>query len=151
MRFFQGTIIVILFTLVSNPLKGQVDTTRKGRLTLNVGEGIAEMHQKYVDGNKENEELDGYRVQIYNGRRAACLKSRSNFMMAYPAIEAYLLYEAPEYKTQVGDFRTRLEAERFLRDLSEDFAGSFVVKTKIKFPKLEHLDTDINLSETKEP
>lgn len=52
-------------------------------------------------------------------------------------MQAYLLYEVPEYKTQIGNFRSRLEAERFLQQLIQLFPGSFVVATQIEFPKLE--------------
>lgn len=52
-------------------------------------------------------------------------------------MQAYLLYEVPEYKTQIGNFRSRLEAERFLQQIIQLFPGSFVVATQIEFPKLE--------------
>ena len=80
-------------------------------------------------------ELKGFRVQIFNGNKSDCLKQRGKFLRVYGNIPAYLLYEAPEYRTQIGDFRTRLEAEAFLKKIINDFAGSFVVPANIKYPK----------------
>jgi hypothetical protein len=80
-------------------------------------------------------ELKGFRVQIFNGNKSDCLKQRGEFLRVYGDIPAYLLYEAPEYRTQIGDFRTRLEAEAFLIKIINDFAGSFVVPTNIRYPK----------------
>jgi hypothetical protein len=80
--------------------------------------------------------IDGYRVQIYNGSKEKCLERRADFLKQYPEASAYLLYESPEYRTQVGDFRTRLEAEAFLRKILNEFRGSLVVRTQIHYPKL---------------
>jgi hypothetical protein len=82
-------------------------------------------------------ELKGFRVQIFNGNKSDCLKQRGKFLRVYGDIPAYLLYEAPEYRTQIGDFRTRLEAEAFLKKIINNFAGSFVVPTNIKYPQLK--------------
>ena len=87
-------------------------------------------------------ELKGFRVQIYNGKKSDCLEQRGKFLRVYADVSAYLLYEVPEYRTQIGDFRTRLEAEAFLRKIIEDFPGSFVVETNIKYPKLDLLEKD---------
>jgi hypothetical protein len=80
-------------------------------------------------------ELKGFRVQIFNGDKSDCLKQRGRFLKVYRNIPAYLLYEAPEYRTQIGDFRTRLEAEAFLKKIINNFAGSFVVPANIKYPR----------------
>jgi len=82
-------------------------------------------------------ETKGFRVQIYNGKKAECMNMRSRFISTFPETAIYWLYEAPEYKVQAGDFRTRLEAEKFLSQVIEEFSGSFVVETKIKFPELK--------------
>ncbi|MDZ7848795.1 MAG: hypothetical protein U5L96_19840 [Owenweeksia sp.] len=52
-------------------------------------------------------------------------------------MQPYTLYDAPEYKLQVGDFRTRLDAERFLRERIVISGSGSVVKTNIKPPQLE--------------
>lgn len=85
-------------------------------------------------------ELKGFRVQIFNGNKSDCLKQRGQFLKIYHDVPAYLLYEVPEYRTQIGDFRTRLEAEAFLRKIINEFPGSFVVETNIKYPKLNTED-----------
>jgi hypothetical protein len=37
---------------------------------------------------------------------------------------------------RVGDYRTRLEAEAFLKRISGNYPNAFVVKDEIDFPKL---------------
>jgi len=41
------------------------------------------------------------------------------------------MYKSPEWKTQVGNFTTRLEADRILNIISEKFTGAIVLEDKI--------------------
>lgn len=109
----------------------------KGKLTVVVQPEIEKLQKTYIRHSEKEASLEGYRVQIYNGKKEACLKVRSEFLRKYPNVSPYTLYESPEYRVQVGDFRTRLEAEKFLRKIIHEFRGSFVLKTKIKLPELE--------------
>lgn len=96
--------------------------------------GISELQERYLEQNKSNGSISGYRVQIYNGNKTETLKKRSEFISAFPKVAIYTLYEAPEYKIQAGDFRTRLEAEKFLKQVQSNMGSGLVVKTNIKPP-----------------
>lgn len=95
------------------------------------------MQEKYTQENKDLNQLDGYRVQVYNGSKKETLNKRSKFLNVFPNMPVYTVYESPEYKVQAGDFRTRLEAEKFLKQVVNEFGSGFVVKTKIKPPVLQ--------------
>ena len=76
-------------------------------------------------------------MQIYNGRKADLTKKKTEFLVVFPNAQAYTVYDAPEYKLQIGDFRTRLEAEKFLKEVVKKYGSGFVVRTMIKPPKLD--------------
>lgn len=99
--------------------------------------GVDRLHRYYLQLQEEQDGLEGYRVQIYNGSKEACRRQRSRFLKYYPDRKAHTVYESPEYRIQVGDFHTRLEAQRFLKQIKDDFRGSFVVQTTIDFPALD--------------
>lgn len=61
---------------------------------------------------------------------------RAEFMQHHPNVPAYLIYQAPNFKVRVGDFRTELEAIHLQRELAYQYPGGFVVRDKVKFPKL---------------
>ena len=126
----------VLYFFLQNPIWSQNEAITKGGLQLIAEPAITELHDKYIDENKARLETDGYRIQIYNGRKTECMSIRARFISTFPGTAIYWLYEAPEYKVQVGDFRTRLEAEKFLEEVFTEFSGSFVLETKIKFPEL---------------
>lgn len=95
---------------------------------------------RHVRVNKQRDGLSGYRLQLFSGSgteaRQQANKLRAEFMDHYPDIPAYLIYQSPNFKVRVGDYRTELEAIHLQRELEYQYSGGFVVKDEIKFPKL---------------
>lgn len=100
---------------------------------------IKELVDKHVQLNeKNNGRMAGYRVQIHFGvDRSKARDVKAKFLAGYPSIEAYERYEQPNFKIRVGDFRTRLEAYKFLKEITYEFPGSFIVQDEIELPELE--------------
>lgn len=138
MTFSNLTLLTLILSGIS------LSAQNKGKLTVVMQPEVEKLQETYIRHSENEAGLEGYRVQIYNGKKDACLKVRSEFLKKYPTVSPYTLYESPEYRVQVGDFRTRLEAEKFLRQIIQEFRGSFVLKTKIKWPELEDADLEIN-------
>ncbi len=130
--------LVLFFTvIIANNAHAQAEKseTEPPKVRVEIASNVSRMLDIYQEKARKQPQIEGYRIQIFNGRKDDCLESRGNFLKVYPEMPAYLLYEVPEYRTQIGDFRTRLEAEAFLRKIIADFPGSFVLKTKISYPK----------------
>lgn len=133
----KNTILFLFCLLFGFQLDAQSISQNAGTARVEMSPAIRNtLYLMQRKGEKFNE-MKGFRVQIFNGNKSACLKQRGRFLNVYRNTPAYLLYEVPEYRTQIGDFRTRLEAEAFLRKIIDNFAGSFVVETNIKFPQLD--------------
>lgn len=81
----------------------------------------------------------GYRVQIYFGADKAKAKEvKARFLASYASeAHAYEIYEVPNFKVRVGDFRSRLEAYRFLKKIRADFPASFIVGCEIEQPSVK--------------
>ncbi len=129
-------LLLVLFSLkFSNPIVAQSnDSLQIQNIKIQTPEGFEDLMKTYQEETKEG--IEGYCVQIYNGKKNICLSKRSEFFKAYPKIPSEMVYEAPEYRIQVGRFRTKIEAEKFLNEIQDEFTGSFIVKTTIKLPKL---------------
>lgn len=80
---------------------------------------------------------NGYRVQIFFGRRDAAREKKIEFIRQYPETGAYISYLAPNFRLRVGDFRTKLDCEKFKKEIGKSFPGSYIVKDKIELPNLE--------------
>lgn len=85
--------------------------------------------------------MNGFRVQIYtdSGNRSKLRTDRvkAEFDSKYPNVPSYISYDEPYYRLRVGDFRTRLDALRFLNEVSSTYLSSIIVVDKINFPPLE--------------
>ncbi len=112
-----------------------------GNIDIIQDERIAKLNTK----KKENPtKMDGYRVQVYFGDRNSAQEKRGTFIRNNPEVGAYISYLAPNFRLRVGDFRSRLESEKFKNEISKSFPGSYIVKDKIELPLLEKAVADVD-------
>lgn len=78
----------------------------------------------------------GYRVQVFLGDRRTAEETKRALLLKYPDLPVYLSWMAPNFRLRVGDLRTRLEAERLLRDMKPSYPGSYIVRDDIEPPPL---------------
>ena len=69
----------------------------------------------------------GFRIQLYNGFETEAKKTEAKFKIDFPEIKTYLLYRQPEWKIQVGFYKTKLEADRALLDFKRRYASAIVI------------------------
>lgn len=128
-------IIVILVLVLSGTTwsqEGNITIHKDGRLDALVKK------QGEVIPPAINPEIDGYRVQLYfDSDRKVINDARSKFIAQFPKVDTYVEYNAPNFVLKVGDFRTKLEAEKIKAEVEVDFPTSFVIKEKINLPRLE--------------
>lgn len=92
--------------------------------------------KKHILINKKKQTIAGYRVQLFFGsNRTKAYDIRSDFLRIYSQTGAYVIYQQPNFKVRVGDFRTRLEAMKFLKEVQPLFETAFIVKDEVKLPE----------------
>jgi hypothetical protein len=97
----------------------------------------AALVQKQIAINAAHLSMPGFRVQVYYGsQRARAMEVKSDFLRDHPEVSSYLVYQQPNFKVRVGDFKTRLEALRLLDDIHADYPAAFVVPDEVKLPEL---------------
>ncbi len=83
-------------------------------------------------------QITGYRIQLFfDTERNLVDEARSKFVTAYPKIDTYIVYTAPNYFLKVGNFRTRLEAEKIKSTIDREFPTNFIVKELIYLPRID--------------
>ncbi|MFA6275162.1 MAG: SPOR domain-containing protein [Pedobacter sp.] len=83
----------------------------------------------------------GYRVQVFYGSdRREAFNEQSRFKALYPQFRTYITYKEPNYYLRVGDFRTRLDAQRLLNELKANFPTLFIFREKINAPDLDDVN-----------
>ncbi|MEI7582573.1 SPOR domain-containing protein [Runella sp.] len=78
----------------------------------------------------------GYRIQIYVGNtRKEADDARLFTYQTFPELNPYLVYTQPTYRVRIGDFMTRLEAERYLQQVRQQYEAAVVLPEKIDLKK----------------
>jgi hypothetical protein len=125
-------LFLVIFLVPAGKTQSKGDT---GKIEVNEDARVKEMMQKYVDSR--NGKIKGYRVQIHFGTEKNKAKEiKSKFLAKYPDVKVYDMFEPPYFKVRAGDFRTKLEAYKFLKEIQEDFPGSFIIADEIELPQL---------------
>lgn len=86
--------------------------------------------------------MPGYKVQIYSSNardsRSIANSRSAQVKQLYPELESVILYNAPFWKVQIGNFVNRQEAQEVLKNIKKQFPSfgkqSFIVRTTIKVP-----------------
>lgn len=114
------------FTTLIFPIIFSFSVTLFSQETSFKNEGIKSMIDKKRAFNKAT--AFGFRIQLYNGKEGRAKRIKTSFENEFPKIFTKLKYEEPDWKVQVGNYQTKLEAERALLIFSEKFSGAFVLK-----------------------
>lgn len=96
---------------------------------------------KHIRINQSQRTIDGFRIQLFsdsgNNSKTNAQAVYDEFILKFPRMTAYFTFKSPNYKVRVGDFRTKLDAQRFLNELAADYPNAFIVAEPINLPQIE--------------
>ena len=69
-----------------------------------------------------------YKIQIYNGDSDTAKKILSEFRREFKNLDGTIVFNTPTYKVWIGNFKTKIEAEKNLIDLRKKYANALVIK-----------------------
>ncbi len=136
-------VYILIIILGVNELFAQSDTSiiipKIKRDYVVQDDDVTWLIEKYNNQNQTKPIIHGYRVQIYfdsgNQSKKKANDVKTQFLAKKPDFPCYLVYQAPNFKVRVGDFRTRYEAYKLYREIRNDFPSAYIVKDEINFPK----------------
>jgi hypothetical protein len=89
--------------------------------------------------------VPGFRIQVINSPdRSKVFVAKGKIYQEFPDMKPYLMYQAPNYKLKVGNFKTQEEAEDAVKQLSRLFpSGLYIIRDiiEIKLSDLPKADT----------
>lgn len=71
---------------------------------------------------------DTYKIQIFSGKSEEAKKTLTDFKREYSTIDGTIIFNTPNYKVLVGNFKTRIEAERNLAEIKKKYKSVFLIK-----------------------
>ena len=143
---YKFLFIVLLF-VAQRCLAQQADTSG---ITVTKDPRVDSLVRRQIAVNEETtrqsrRNVPGFRIQVMNTPdRQKVYDAKVKIYQEFPDWKPYLLYQAPNYKLRVGDFKTEDEAQAALQELSKLFPqGMYVIRDIIEL-KLSDLQTPSN-------
>ena len=116
-------------------------TEMEGEVSIFADPRVDSLVQLHIAYNEAFPVIPGYRIQIFMQSGNQALSNAEEIIEEFTEknkdMPAYLRFTAPYYRVRIGDFRTRLEAEKFLHEIEIDYPQAFVVMDEINFPSLD--------------
>lgn len=96
---------------------------------------------KHISLNRSVYSMDGFRIQIFSesgvNSKSRAQAAHDEFQARYPGTGVYLSFKSPNYRVRIGDFRTRLDAQRYLVEITVDYPNAFIIEDQINLPKTD--------------
>ena len=122
--------------LRESPEKNNVDSNNINEISIieesNFNKELENIYITY-ENTPKNKYLNGYTIQIFSGLERE--KADSIFFIAdsiYSELDIYTLYDQPNYRVKVGKYFYRINANKTLNKLINDFSEAIIVPERIK-------------------
>ncbi|MGO4820380.1 MULTISPECIES: SPOR domain-containing protein [unclassified Flavobacterium] len=69
-----------------------------------------------------------YKIQIFSGDSEKAKKALMDCKQQFSELDGTIVFNTPNYKVWIGNFRTRIEAERNLIELRKKYDNVFLIK-----------------------
>jgi hypothetical protein len=116
-----------IFLMVLSPVRAQLVEDPQ----------ITYLMERWIDFNKEHQEIRGWRIQIMASiDRRQMESARRTFENRYPEYPVIFVHNAPYFHLKVGAFISMQKAQAFLRKLQEDYPQAIPVTGLLKVEEL---------------
>jgi len=124
---FLFSLLFVIFC--QSTLLGQ---TTEGKVRIETSAHIDEMAAQKKDYNKTVKSYKGFKIQIYYGSEKKCYEVKDEFSSLFSEIPTSIIFSTPQWKLQVGNFRTRLEADHAMVNIKKEYPAAIVLATDIE-------------------
>lgn len=113
----------VFFCIYSTNLSAQAET-----VTLQQDPQFEQLLNEKRKINSSITVNDTYKIQIYNGESETSKKTLLEFKKYYKNFDGTIVFSTPTYKVWVGNFKTRIDAERNLAEFKKKYPNAFLIK-----------------------
>lgn len=71
-----------------------------------------------------------YKIQIYSGVSDKAKSTLNECKQLFTDLDGTIVFNTPNYKVWIGNFRNRIDAERKLSEIKKTYANAFLIKPK---------------------
>ncbi|MBE0391639.1 hypothetical protein HNQ02_000165 [Flavobacterium sp. 7E] len=71
---------------------------------------------------------DRYKIQVFSGDSEKSKRALYDCKQQFKELDGTIVFNTPNYKVWIGNFRTRIEAERNLEEIKDKYSNAFIIK-----------------------
>ncbi|MCC4213412.1 SPOR domain-containing protein [Leeuwenhoekiella parthenopeia] len=124
----KNTLLKLTFLGFFGMLIQATSFAQSGSVSINQDNRISELLSIKSKMASNNELNNRYKIQLFYGSITEANSIQSRYRSKYGNWEPSIVYESPNYKVWIGNFRNRLEADRALLQIQKTFPNAFVMK-----------------------
>lgn len=117
-----------LFFIFTFSISSQIFYAQEGNTVLNQDPKFEQLLNEKRKINSSITVNDRYKIQIYNGDSETSKKTLTDFRKEFKNFDGTIVFSTPLYKVWVGNFKSRIEAERNLIEIKKKYATAFLIK-----------------------
>jgi hypothetical protein len=85
---------------------------------------------KLLEFKKDVKTVNLFKIQVYSGTRSGAEASKQDFLNSYNEWPVSMEFDSPNTKIWVGNFRSRLEADKALLKIKKKYNNAFIFEPK---------------------
>ncbi|MGY3791498.1 SPOR domain-containing protein [uncultured Aquimarina sp.] len=97
-------------------------------VTINQDPRIQQLLNIKTKMDKEGVLSENYRVQLFTGDLNEANEVQNKAETAFPQWSSEIVYETPNHKVWIGNYRSKLEMDRALKEIKKEFPTAFPFK-----------------------
>ena len=117
-------ILATIFTIGA----ATTSMAQEGQVTIHQDELIPALLEQKTEMVKDGVIGERYRIQLFSGDNNQASKVIKEYRSLFPEYSSTIVFETPNYKVWVGNFRSSLEADRALLQIKKSFPAAFRFK-----------------------
>ena len=123
----KNTYLILLFFLISLQSFSQNLSSK-----INEDEKFIKLLKLSKEANSEYFKSNFFSIQVYSGQYKHADSILKFVNEKYLNDSIFFFFETPNYKVQVGKFKSKIDAQKKLRSVIKDFKAAFILKPNTK-------------------
>lgn len=118
----------VIYSLLTFVILNSFSTINAQSVTVSQDDNFEQLLNEKRKINSSITINNRYKIQIFNGNSETSKKALIDFKREFKSYDATIIFSTPAYKVLVGNFKTRIEAERNLNLIRKKYPNSILIK-----------------------
>ena len=121
----NGMFFISLLTLSSFKL-----TAQEAKINIQQNPKFEQLLNEKRKINSSIAVNERYKIQVFSGASEKAKNTLNDCRQNFSDLDGTIVFNTPNYKVWIGNFKTRIEAEKKLIEIKKTYPNAFLIKPK---------------------